>query len=197
MSLTNPFGDFEVTDPQAMRALAHPVRLRALSHLQRHGPATATQLAEIVDASPSVTSWHLRHLAKFGLVKDWDGGTDARERWWQSVARGFRFDLPAGAEGAAAFRQLSGQLFDTALSQARRWITEVEPQIEPDWLAHSGVSNTRLVVTPDELTQIEQGIDELLGPFVTRASVEDTTEARGVRLLRFFMPEAGAERDPK
>jgi DNA-binding transcriptional ArsR family regulator len=193
MSLTNPFGDFEVTDPQAMRALAHPVRLGVLSHLQRHGPATATQLADVVGASPSVTSWHLRHLAKFGLVKDWDGGTDARERWWQAAARGFRFELPAGPEGTAAFRQLSGQLFDTALMQARHWITEVEPHLEPGWLAHAGVSNTGLVVTEEELAQIEKGIDEVLAPFVTRAGTEGNAEARGVRLLRFFMPAAGPE----
>ena len=45
MSLRNPYGDFEITDPQAMRALAHPVRLAALSYLQKNGPATATQLA--------------------------------------------------------------------------------------------------------------------------------------------------------
>jgi DNA-binding transcriptional ArsR family regulator len=193
MSLTNPFGDFEVTDPQAMRALAHPVRLGALSHLQRHGPATATQLAEVVGASPSVTSWHLRHLAKFGLVKDWDGGTDGRERWWQAAARGFRFELPTGPEGAAAFRELSAQLFDAALTQARRWITEVEPHLEPGWLAHSGVSNTRLVVTEQELAQIEKGIDQLLAPFVTRVAAEGSAKARGVRLLRFFMPDVGPE----
>jgi DNA-binding transcriptional ArsR family regulator len=193
MSLTNPFDDFEVTDPQAMRALAHPVRLGALSHLQRHGPATATQLAGVVGASPSVTSWHLRHLAEFGLVKDWDGGTDGRERWWQAVARRFRFELPAGPEGAAAFRQLSGQLFDTALTQARRWITEVEPHLDPGWLAHAGVSNTRLVVSEQELAQIEKGIDEVLAPFVTRADAEADAEARSVRLLRFFMPDADPE----
>ena len=55
-----------------MRALTHPVRLAILSRLQRHGPATATELSEHVDASPSVTSWHLRHLAAFGLVRDSD-----------------------------------------------------------------------------------------------------------------------------
>jgi hypothetical protein len=74
MSLTNPYGDFELTDPQAMRALAHPVRLAILDRLQRHGPATATQLSPHVGATPSVTSWHLRHLATFGLVEDWERG---------------------------------------------------------------------------------------------------------------------------
>jgi hypothetical protein len=46
-----------------MRALAHPVRLALLEQLQRHGPATASQLSPHVGATPSVTSWHLRHLA--------------------------------------------------------------------------------------------------------------------------------------
>jgi DNA-binding transcriptional ArsR family regulator len=197
MSLTNPFGDLEVTDPRAMRALAHPVRLRVLSLLQRHGPATATQLARTVEASPSVTSWHLRHLAEFGLVRDWDGGTDGRERWWQAAARGFRFDLPSGPEGESAFRLLSHQLFEGAVAHARRWIEEVEPHLDPAWLGLAGVSNTRFEVTREELAQLERQIDELLAPFVSRPQIEESGEARSVRLLRFFMPEDRPGADPE
>jgi len=82
----------QITDPQAMRALAHPVRLAILSFLQRNGPATATALAPHVGATPSVTSWHLRHLAGFGLVADADPDEvpgDRRQRWWKAKARGF------------------------------------------------------------------------------------------------------------
>ncbi|RLQ11359.1 ArsR family transcriptional regulator, partial [Micromonospora sp. BL1] len=78
----NPYGDLELTEPTAMRALSHPVRLAILSRLQRHGAATATELSEHVGASPSVTSWHLRHLAGFGLVRDSAVGGDARKRYW-------------------------------------------------------------------------------------------------------------------
>ena len=67
--MTNPYGDIEL-DARGMRALAHPVRIAVLTHLQRHGPSTATRLAPEVGASPSVTSWHLRHLAAHGLVRD-------------------------------------------------------------------------------------------------------------------------------
>jgi DNA-binding transcriptional ArsR family regulator len=197
VSLTNPFGDFEVTDPQAMRALAHPVRLAILTHLQRHGPATATRLSGVASASPSVVSWHLRHLAGFGLVRDWEGGTDGRERWWQAAARGFRFDLPEGAEGEAAYRMLSGRLFETNLAQARRWFAGVEPDLDARWRAHSGTSNTRLVVTLEELAAIEEQIDEVLAPFVNRDSAPAGGETRGVRVLRFFMPEATPETGPK
>src|SRR5207302_10474668 len=112
MSLRNPYGDFEITDPQAMRALAHPVRLAALSYLQGNSPATATQLSEHVGASPSVTSWHLRHLADFGLVVDVPppSGTDRRLRWWNAAARGFRYEMPDTPEGVQAGRLLRTEL---------------------------------------------------------------------------------------
>src|SRR5690242_9301861 len=87
-------GDLELTDPRAMRALAHPVRLAILGQLRRHGPATATALAPDVGATPSVTSWHLRHLARFGLVRDAEPSGDRRERRWEAVARGFAFEVP-------------------------------------------------------------------------------------------------------
>jgi len=58
-----------ITDPQAMRALAHPVRLPALSYLQKERTGHRTQLS-VMSALPVVTSWHLRHLESFGLVSD-------------------------------------------------------------------------------------------------------------------------------
>ena len=36
----------ELTDPRALRALAHPVRLTLVSVLRREGPLTATQAGE-------------------------------------------------------------------------------------------------------------------------------------------------------
>jgi DNA-binding transcriptional ArsR family regulator len=197
MSLTNPLGDFEVTDPSAMRAMAHPVRLAILTHLQRHGPATATQLSSVVGASPSVTSWHLRHLATFKLVKDWDGGHDGRERWWQTVARGFRFDLPTGDEGQGAYRMLSAQFFRANLSHAQQWFAEVEPDLEYEWRSRSGVSNTRVVLTLEELAQIENEIEKLLAPFIHRDSAGSKVETRGVRLMRFYMPEPGLSNEAR
>ena len=48
--MANPYGDVEL-DARGMRALAHPVRVRLLSELQRHGPSTATLLSPTVGAS--------------------------------------------------------------------------------------------------------------------------------------------------
>jgi DNA-binding transcriptional ArsR family regulator len=192
MSLTNPYGDFEITDPKAMRALAHPTRMSALQHLQRHGPATATQIAEVVDASPSVLSWHLRHLESFGLVSTWDGGTDGRERWWQAVAKGVRFNLPAGPDGRAAFDELHAEFLTRALADAQTWLAEVSPSLDDTWAGRSDGANTRLMVTPEEATSITTAIEELLTPYLA-STREPGPGMRGVRMLRLSLPEATDE----
>ena len=101
--MANDWGDVEL-DAKGMRALAHPVRLAILERLREQGPDTATGLAPHVGASPSVTSWHLRHLAEHGLVEDAPSDGRGRKRWWQAVGRGIRF---AGDTDPAAYRQLT------------------------------------------------------------------------------------------
>ena len=195
MSLTNPLGDLPVSDPQAMRALAHPVRLAVLSYLQRNGPATATLLSPHVGATPSVTSWHLRHLATFGLVLDADPDEvpgDRRQRWWKAAARGFRVEVGEGPEAEAAVRVLGEQLFETARRQVDAWATGPAQQLDHTWLRVAGVSNTLVRLTAAELGEINGKIDELLGRYVQRPDRDLPEDARDVRILRYFMPEADA-----
>ncbi|MCW8218370.1 helix-turn-helix transcriptional regulator [Streptomyces griseolus] len=192
MGTPNRLGDIEITDPQAMRALAHPVRLAILDHLRRHGPATATQLAPDVGATPSVTSWHLRHLAGFGLVRDSEPGPDRRQRRWEAAARGFRFEAPldpADEEGQAAARVLSQQMFRRYADLPSRWADEVGPALDPTWLRLAGLANTRLVVSAEELAAIEDGIERVLAPYVTRDPAERPADGRGVLLMRYVLPE--------
>lgn len=73
-----------VTDPKAWRALAHPVRMRLLHELGRLKKARAADLAEALDEPANSVSFHLRQLARYGLIEpaeDPDG--DRRAKWWQ------------------------------------------------------------------------------------------------------------------
>ncbi|BEL05196.1 helix-turn-helix domain-containing protein [Actinoplanes sichuanensis] len=189
MSLTNPLGDLEISDPQALRALAHPVRLAILNRLQRHGPATATQLSAHVGATPSVVSWHARHLASFGLLVDWDGAPGKRERWWQAAAKGFRFTVPEDAEGQDAARMLQSVMFARAAEYPQQWLMDVEPHLDEPWRRLGGLADTRFVVTADELEQLQDAIERLIAPYARRAAADRPADARGVRLLRFALPE--------
>lgn len=190
MSLTNPYGDHEISDPQALRALAHPTRLAILERLQRHGPSTASRLAPHVGATPSVVSWHLRHLAGFGLVKDWDGAGSRRERGWQAVARGFRFVPREGdSEAHEAARQLGMEHFASTAEVPMRWLESDEPQLPQRWQELSGLSNTRVRLTAEELEALEGGIERLIAPFVNRPEADAPQGARNVRLLRYTLAE--------
>ncbi|MFC7589001.1 ArsR/SmtB family transcription factor [Nonomuraea antimicrobica] len=59
-----------LSDPMAMRALAHPARLSILQWLGLEDSATATEVAEHAGITPSAASYHLRMLAKYGFVQD-------------------------------------------------------------------------------------------------------------------------------
>ena len=197
MDASNRLGDIEITDPQAMRALAHPVRLAILDHLQRYGPATATELAPDVGATPSVTSWHLRHLASFGLIRDGEPGPDRRQRRWEAMARGYRFESPEDpqdVEGRSAARVLSQQIFLQYGDLPRRWASEVEPELAPVWRRLAGLANTRVVVSAEELAAIEDEMERILAPYVTRDPDERPTDSHGVRLMRYFLPEGAEQR---
>ena len=63
----------EITDPKAMRALAHPVRLAILDAMRNEGELTATRAADLLNQSPGNMSWHLQTLAKYGFIVEAEG----------------------------------------------------------------------------------------------------------------------------
>src|ERR1700733_1448043 len=65
----------KVTDPRAMRALAHPVRIALIELLPHTGTLTATQASELLGESPANCAFHLRTLAKYGFVEEAGGGS--------------------------------------------------------------------------------------------------------------------------
>jgi DNA-binding transcriptional ArsR family regulator len=82
-----PLASRRVTDPVALKALAHPVRLALLELLATEGALTASQAAVRIGQSPSNCSWHLRKLAEHGFVRETRGRT-GRDRPWQVVREG-------------------------------------------------------------------------------------------------------------
>ena len=194
MSLRNPFGDRLVSDPSTLRALAHPVRLELLTRLQRHGPATATQLSEHAGASPSVVSWHLRHLASFDLVADAEPDPsrgDRRQRWWKATAPGFAVDVGDDEESQVAGRGLRAELIAAAQAQVDTWLVEAEPDLEPAWAGQAGPSNTLLTLTLAELEDLADAVNDLLAPYVGRRPAPEG--ARTVRMQRYYLPDPPAQ----
>lgn len=188
MTRDNAYGDVEL-DARGMRALAHPTRLAILHHLQAQGPNTATGLSDPVGVSPSVASWHLRHLAEHGLVEDAPQQGGGRQRWWRAV-QGFRFSA-VDADSAAAARALTGVIEQVEGDLVGRWQVEIEPHLDPGWRRLAGRANTSIVVTESELEDLESAIEQLLTPFVLRKNLPPATwpaDTRAVRIVRYSLP---------
>ena len=195
MPLVNSVGDLVLTDPQAMRALADPIRLALLDRLRRDGLATAAELSTSVQATRSALEGHLKELATFGLVSR-RGASDTEGSRWSAVGKGFVFEIPDDPEGQAAARSLGNAMLLHYVELPSRWVADEEPRLEVEWVRAAGLLNARVTVTPDELRSIQEALERLLEPFLARAVDDVPAEAARVRILSYFMPEPAPDSTP-
>ena len=92
----------ELHDPRVLRAIAHPVRSRILTELDASGSLRAADVALLLGIPANSASFHLRQLAKFGLVEeDPEAARDKRDRVWKATEEdGYDVSLRRGGEGA-------------------------------------------------------------------------------------------------
>jgi DNA-binding transcriptional ArsR family regulator len=167
---------------RAVRALAHPLRLRLLDELRFGGPATATLLAGRVGESSGATSYHLRQLARHGYVEDAEprGG---RERWWRYRER--RVVVPQGGDPADSRTLLAELLSREAHALDRYLAAPVRP---PEWDDAAFFQSRALRLTAAELGALRDGIEALLAP-LRRADADDPPAGTSpVRVLTFAFP---------
>jgi DNA-binding transcriptional ArsR family regulator len=154
-------GPRNLTDPRAMRAMAHPVRLALLEALRDAGTLTATEAGEKVGESPANASFHLRQLAKYGFVEEAEGGT-GRRRPWKLRRLGMSFtDVHDDPETAGAARALDRVLRDRYFARARQAF-EDRHALPEEWRAVTGMNQMSLFLTPEELKAFDDEIIELL-----------------------------------
>ena len=143
----------DLTDPKAMRALAHPLRWALLEALSHAGTLTATQASDMLGESPANCAFHLRTLAKYGFVEE-AGGGKGRERPWRQAYRRMSWQARQGDEQFRLAGQALNQMWlDRVLSRARRSLaaTASWPEGFEDGL---GGSTSMLYVTPDEAREL-------------------------------------------
>ena len=112
----------QVTDPQIMRALAHPVRLALLETLSLYGPLTATQAGERIGESATTCSFHLRQLANYGFVEE-AGGGKGRARPWRMSAYGMSMSTTTEDPAAdIAANTLSRMARQRSFARLENWL---------------------------------------------------------------------------
>ena len=181
-----------ISDPQVMRALAHPVRLEIMEHLSSTGAAvTATECAEVVGLSPSATSYHLRALARFGLVEAAPSRGDARERLWRTTVGSWAIhaDQDAAPETLAAEETLVEAFVARNVEQVRAWMrrSRGEPR---EWYDAAMMNGSVLLLTAEELPELNAAVLALLEPYKRRRRLTEPPVhgARNVTLHYAALP---------
>ncbi|MEP7192844.1 MAG: helix-turn-helix domain-containing protein [Actinomycetota bacterium] len=148
-----------LTDPRAIRAIAHEARQQVIDELYGGAVLTATEAAQLCGLSPSAMSYHLRALEKWGIVVRDDTSGDGRERPWRAGARYLRLGRGEGASGTS-MRQAANAVISTLLAGMSKSVAEMlERGPSPKG---TQVSHGRLYLSDEEAVALNQELDELV-----------------------------------
>jgi DNA-binding transcriptional ArsR family regulator len=187
----------EITDGAVLAALAHPLRVALLYQLNALGSRTASQCAQALGETPANCSYHLRQLAKVGLVTREEAG-DGRERPWRSVYTGL--DLrPAvddpDPEVVTAARATRAALANAEIQEharlARQYL-RLEQRAAEEWREAGSMGSYSLRLTAEELAALVKALDAAIRPFIglTRADPPEGSQPVHLDYKAFLRPEA-------
>ncbi len=183
--------DRRTTDPRALRAMAHPLRLRLLELLVLRGPMTATEAAEDLGESPANCSFHLRTLAKYGFAEEAGGGR-GRQRPWRAVPGATSIhEEELDAEGMAAAHRLGRVLHDLQNDRLQDWYA-TKVRYPKTWRTASFETHATAMLTAGELDRLGEQINELIDPYSARNEHPESfpKNALPVSVVAFGFPSA-------
>jgi DNA-binding transcriptional ArsR family regulator len=141
-----------LSDIEALKALAHPLRQQMLTRLQQHGSATSADLATKFEVDRGAASYHLRQLARFGFVEEDTERSAGRRRYWRAVPQDMRLPRrPADADVAAAVFQIGRQWMERSENDLHTYLSQRERFGEFAVAAQHSFGGTAL--TEEELAQ--------------------------------------------
>ena len=187
-ALPPPGREVRITDPQVLRALAHPLRNRLLGLLRVEGPSTATRLGQRLGESSGATSYHLRQLAAYGLVGEavpaQEGRGSGRERWWQAQHQmtSWESDELLAQPGGEEATELMQRMQIEHLGRHLRTWAQRSRELGPAWTAAAGLSDYVLRLTPEETRRLTDEVYAVLD----RWSLDHSDPRPGTELVGVF-----------
>ncbi len=173
-----------LTDARALRAYAHPVRMKLVGLLRTEGPLTATRAGELLGESSGTCSFHLRQLAKYGLVEEAGGGT-GREKPWRATTTSTDWDAIADTpELSAATGMLNTMVAEGYFEQLMR-LLEASQEEPAEWQDAAMLGDRILYLTADELTELGRKVRELTDAYFERL-VKPELRPEGARLVSYL-----------
>ncbi len=158
-----------VTDPVAMRAFAHPLRLQLHSLVAREGSLTAADAARQLGISHALASHHLRQLAKYGFVEAADSD-DNRARPWRVTATSL--DLkPSEPQARASVDTLDRYYAEKAVQDLASFQERRAADEASGWEDAAGMRTALLYLNPAELNEVMEAWSKIVMPLADRRPI--------------------------
>lgn len=172
-------------DPGALKALAHPLRVRIFDILAARGPQTASSLAALLGETSGSTSYHLRALAAHDLIVEVDGRGTARERWWE-LPKG-RIDLPGPDDTMTPANRASAQIVSTEFFRLRHeslmaYLNRPQSDEPEEWRDAGLTTTTHLDMTAAQMRELRGEIEALVESAISRFRGQTGPDVRRVSL---------------
>ncbi len=175
--------ELRITDPRALRALAHPARQRVITELFSGEVLTATEAARLCDLTPSAMSYHLRALEKWGIVER-DESSDGRERPWRATAESLTITPEAHRAAGAT----------TSRTSVHAWFGDLDADLDRlaravgDGKSHGMTSRGRLWLTDAEEHELRDRLHAVMQGYRGRSSREHPDGARPWNVYALILP---------
>ena len=185
---TRPPG--RILDAGALRALAHPLRVRLYDILSQYGPQTASSLADLTGESTGATSYHLRILARHDLIREVAGRGTARERWWERPAGSVTLtnpDMENTPAGRAVLEAVHSETLTLRHQQLMNFAAHGADESE-EWRDAAVISTASARLTPTQSRELIARVQQLIDETVERYRDQIGDDVRPVTMRTDIFP---------
>jgi DNA-binding transcriptional ArsR family regulator len=165
----------QVSSREALRAMAHPLRMKLLLHLEDTGHGRAADLAQALGEPANAVSFHLRTLAKAGLIVEApELARDKRDRVWRPAADGY--DIAPGTPGTEALMRQYVSWFRAVVSR-RTAVADTTDDTTDDAAGNDSVHArvTQGYLTADEARELGAELAAVMERWAARMVASRTT----------------------
>lgn len=164
-----------VESQEALKCMAHPVRMRLLGALRVGGMQTVGELSAATGVAPGAVSYHLTQLAKVGLAeKTASPDGDKRKSYWKSrrQATNVRPDS-ADADVVDAFSRAAALTYQMAYER----FLDVLPALPREWEQSCGANDRVLWLTAEETRAMVEDLNAVMRAWERLSDARRTTMA--------------------
>jgi len=187
----SPAAEPHILDTGALRALAHPLRVEIYDLLSQYGPQTSSSLAEKTGESSGSTSYHLRALAKHGLIRDIPGKGTGRERWWERVHQSVTLtslDALRTPAGRAASQVVNLEFLDRRHHQLREFVASTLREEPDEWGENLLIRTATTSLTLEQLKELQSELTAVLDSYTERYRDQTGAGVRRVSVQTSLLP---------